>query len=68
MPPLASTSSLKLKSASQAGDSNSDFIHFRASMRLPIAPLWGSKGDAGGEYGSGGMEGVKEVLAGWVMR
>lgn len=69
-PPTASTSNLRLTalSAPAPGDDN-EFISFRASMRLPIAPIWGSDGrSGGGESGSGGMEGVREVLAGWVMR
>lgn len=63
---LASSSSLKLKTTSQ--DDHSEFLRFRATMRLPIPPIWASNGSGGGEDGNGGMEGVKEVLAGWVMR
>lgn len=47
---------------------DSDFHHFTASMRLPIAPVWGSSGLGGGPEESGAMEGVREILAGWVMR
>lgn len=64
---LASSSNLNLK-LKQISQDNSEFIRFRATMRLPIAPIWASNGSAGGNLGSGGMEGVKEVLAGWVMR
>ena len=69
-PPTASTSNLRLTASSAAalGDDN-EFIQFRAKMRLPIAPIWGSDGKSGGgPNGSGGMDGVREVLAGWVMR
>jgi hypothetical protein len=64
---LASSSNLRLQAVSTTEDS-SEFIQFRATMRLPIAPVWAADGSAGGALGSGGMEGVKEVLAGWVMR
>ncbi|GAA6039651.1 hypothetical protein JCM8097_002236 [Rhodosporidiobolus ruineniae] len=47
-----------------------EFISFRATMRLPIAPVF-----AADKHGSNafpghdaGMDGVREVLAGWVMR
>lgn len=65
---LASSSNLNLKLKQISSENNAEFIRFRATMRLPIAPIWASNGSAGGNLGSGGMEGVKEVLAGWVMR
>ena len=63
----ASSSNLRLQQIS-TDDSQSEFVAFRASMRLPIAPVWAADGSAGGASGTGGMEGVKEVLASWVMR
>ncbi|ORY90774.1 hypothetical protein BCR35DRAFT_299345 [Leucosporidium creatinivorum] len=63
----ASSSNLRLQ-AITSSDPQSEFIQFRASMRLPIAPRWAADGTAGGAAGTGGMEGVKEVLASWVMR
>ncbi|KAL8280532.1 hypothetical protein RQP46_007180 [Phenoliferia psychrophenolica] len=68
-PPTASTSNLRLTAAAPTPGDDNEFIQFRATMRLPIAPIWGSDGkSAGGPNGSGGMDGVREVLAGWVMR
>lgn len=68
MPAHASTSALKLTKASK--NENSDFQEFTATMRLPMAPVWSSSGtgSTGGADGSGGMEGVREILGGWVMR
>jgi len=39
-------------------------------MRLPIPPVFSSNGQhlLDGPNGDGGMDGVREVLAGWVMR
>lgn len=68
-PDMASASSSNLRlQAFTTSDSQSEFIQFRASMRLPIAPRWAADGTAGAAAGTGGMEGVKEVLASWVMR
>ncbi|SCZ92289.1 BZ3500_MvSof-1268-A1-R1_Chr5-2g07763 [Microbotryum saponariae] len=53
---------------SSAPASSDEFIRFAATMRLPLAPVWSADGAAGGETGSGGTEGVRQVLAGWVMR
>ncbi|KAM0751742.1 hypothetical protein T439DRAFT_379837 [Meredithblackwellia eburnea MCA 4105] len=67
--PTASTSGLRIVNLSQTpATPGGDFVHFKATMRLPIAPIWGSKGNQGAEHGAGGMDGVREVLAGWVMR
>lgn len=66
MSAVASTSSLQLTALEPLEDE--EFVYFRASMRLPMAPVWGATGSSGGAAGSGGMEGVKEILAGWVMR
>jgi hypothetical protein len=68
---MAKSNSSKLKLTNSKKDHvNSDFQQFTATMRLPIAPVWTSTGttQVGGTAGSGGMEGVREVLAGWVMR
>lgn len=66
----ASSSNLRLQqiSVEQSSEQQSEFVAFRATMRLPIAPVWAADGSAGGALGTGGMEGVKEVLASWVMR
>ncbi|KAM0792903.1 hypothetical protein ACM66B_002664 [Microbotryomycetes sp. NB124-2] len=45
-----------------------EFVAFRAKMRMPIAPRWAADGSKGADRGQGGLEGVKEVLASWVMR
>lgn len=70
---MASMASLKVHDiapiVNEEDDQDSrEFIHFRASMRLPIAPCWAADGTQGGQLGQGGMEGVKEVLASWIMR
>lgn len=46
-----------------------EFIQFRATMRIPIAPIF-SEGPQGNSFPGydAGMDGVREVLAGWVMR
>ena len=62
----ASTSTLQVVAAETAEDE--EFVYFRASMRLPLAPVWGSTGQSTAGLGSGGMEGVREILAGWLMR
>ncbi|GAA5951130.1 hypothetical protein JCM3765_002393 [Sporobolomyces pararoseus] len=67
-----SSSSLRLTSnGSKSSSSSSEFIQFTATMRLPIPPVFSTSSNGTaitGEGGDGGMEGVKEVLAGWVMR
>ncbi|KAK4048071.1 hypothetical protein OIO90_005972 [Microbotryomycetes sp. JL221] len=67
---VASTSKLvvdKVDLVNQA-NSNDEFVTFRARMRMPIAPCWSARGTLGGQAGQGGLEGVKEVLASWVLR
>ncbi|GAA5865805.1 hypothetical protein JCM3774_003102 [Rhodotorula dairenensis] len=55
-------------SSSHPDHVDGEFIAFKASMRLPIAPVFASKGDNLFPGHDGGMDGVREVLAGWVMR
>ncbi|GAA5879373.1 hypothetical protein JCM16303_003180 [Sporobolomyces ruberrimus] len=70
-----SSSSLRLTSRTSS-PSSSEFVQFTATMRLPIPPVFSINsngnqelsGSGTGTGGDGGMEGVKEVLAGWVMR
>ncbi|BGP18909.1 hypothetical protein JCM10213_005506 [Rhodosporidiobolus nylandii] len=64
---LKHLSSAPSTSASSAGN-DGEFIAFKATMRLPIAPVFASKGESGFPGHDGGMDGVREVLAGWVMR
>ncbi|GAA5961189.1 hypothetical protein JCM8115_005861 [Rhodotorula mucilaginosa] len=68
----AAAGSLRLEavasSSSHSQQPDSEFIAFKASMRLPIAPVFASKGDNLFPGHDGGMDGVREVLAGWVMR
>ena len=64
---MAAANNLRLTSTS-ASEDGSEFVHFTASMRLPMPPVWAANGSFGGAQGSGGLEGAKEVLAGWVMR
>ncbi|GAA5979427.1 hypothetical protein JCM10908_002921 [Rhodotorula pacifica] len=71
----AAAASLRLEavasSSSPHGTSSQndgEFIAFKASMRLPIAPVFASRGDNMFPGHDGGMDGVREVLAGWVMR
>ncbi|GAA5901659.1 uncharacterized protein JCM6883_000355 [Sporobolomyces salmoneus] len=64
---LTSSSSLRLNSTSSS--SSSEFIQFTATMRLPIPPVFSTSSNGNQDpHADGGMEGVKEVLAGWVMR
>ncbi|GJN88163.1 hypothetical protein Rhopal_001128-T1 [Rhodotorula paludigena] len=63
--------SLRLRSvahAQGAPDGDAQFIAFKATMRIPIAPVFASRGDNHIPAADGGMDGVREVLAGWVMR
>ncbi|GAA6059651.1 hypothetical protein JCM10212_004154 [Sporobolomyces blumeae] len=64
--------SLRLQASSDATSSSSrprsEFIQFKATMRLPIPPVFASNGQHDPSAGDGGMDGVREVLAGWVMR
>ncbi|BGP22443.1 hypothetical protein JCM10295v2_001322 [Rhodotorula toruloides] len=60
--------SLRLASVGSAPSSASEFVSFKATMRLPIAPVFAGKGDNMFPGHDGGMDGVREVLAGWVMR
>ncbi|GAA5864600.1 hypothetical protein JCM1840_002164 [Sporobolomyces johnsonii] len=60
--------SLRLVDHSHPSSSSSEFIQFKATMRLPIAPVFASNGQNDPSHGDGGMDGVREVLAGWVMR
>lgn len=67
----AAAGSLRLEAVASSSSHNqpdSEFIAFKASMRLPIAPVFASKGDNLFPGHDGGMDGVREVLAGWVMR
>ncbi|GAA5977127.1 hypothetical protein JCM11641_001309 [Rhodosporidiobolus odoratus] len=77
----SAVASLRLKHTSSTSNPNStssrplpdqgnhgEFIAFKASMRLPISPVFASKGDNAYPGCDGGMDGVREVLAGWVMR
>ncbi|GAA5896148.1 hypothetical protein JCM6882_008502 [Rhodosporidiobolus microsporus] len=71
MASLSAAASLRLHNVSTApspGGQDGEFISFKATMRLPIAPIFGSKGDNSFPGHDGGMDGVREVLAGWVMR
>ncbi|GAA5835445.1 hypothetical protein JCM11251_005236 [Rhodosporidiobolus azoricus] len=72
MASLQAAASLRLQSVSagpsSASGADGEFISFKATMRLPIAPIFGSKGENGFPGHDGGMDGVREVLAGWVMR
>ncbi|GAA5945950.1 hypothetical protein JCM1841_003421 [Sporobolomyces salmonicolor] len=60
--------SLRLVDHSHPSSASSEFIQFKATMRLPIAPVFASNGQNDPSQGDGGMDGVREVLAGWVMR
>ncbi|GAA6020133.1 hypothetical protein JCM10207_006268 [Rhodosporidiobolus poonsookiae] len=71
---MASTTaaaSLRLKHASSSStpaSTDGEFITFKATMRIPIPPVFNSKGEQQYPGHDGGMDGVREVLAGWVMR
>ncbi|GAA6009800.1 hypothetical protein JCM11491_000818 [Sporobolomyces phaffii] len=63
-----SSSSLRLTSTS-SDTTRSEFIQFTATMRIPIPPVFSTNSNGNPDaHGDGGMDGVKEVLAGWVMR
>ncbi|BGP37524.1 hypothetical protein JCM10450v2_001428 [Rhodotorula kratochvilovae] len=64
----AAAASLRLEAVQAHAADQSEFITFRATMRLPISPRFASKGDTAYPGHDGGMDGVREVLAGWVMR
>ncbi|KAK4049372.1 hypothetical protein OIV83_004104 [Microbotryomycetes sp. JL201] len=63
----ASSSKLLIDSIVATSPAN-EFVAFKARMRMPIAPCWAADGSHGNDRGQGGLEGVKEVLASWVMR
>ncbi|GAA5825089.1 hypothetical protein JCM3770_004733 [Rhodotorula araucariae] len=65
-PAATAAASLRLDAVQQT--TASEFITFTATMRLPISPRFASKGDTPFPGHDGGMDGVREVLAGWVMR
>ncbi|GAA5914164.1 hypothetical protein JCM8208_003924 [Rhodotorula glutinis] len=49
--------------------SDGEFITFKATMRLPISPRFAASNHSASYPGHDqGMDGVREVLAGWVMR
>uniref|UniRef100_A0A0K3CR30 RPA43 OB domain-containing protein n=1 Tax=Rhodotorula toruloides TaxID=5286 RepID=A0A0K3CR30_RHOTO len=68
MAAATAAASLRLASVGSDPSSSSEFVSFKATMRLPIAPVFAGKGDNMFPGHDGGMDGVREVLAGWVMR
>lgn len=65
--PAAASSS----SSPAMGSTNNDgeFITFKATMRLPISPRFAASNHPSAYPGHDqGMDGVREVLAAWVMR
>ncbi|KAJ8296271.1 hypothetical protein OF846_000667 [Rhodotorula toruloides] len=68
MAAATAAASLRLASVRSDPSSSSEFVSFKATMRLPIAPVFAGKGDNMFPGHDGGMDGVREVLAGWVMR
>lgn len=65
---LESVAAPSSRSAAAMAAQDGEFVAFKATMRLPIAPVFASKGDNLFPGHDGGTDGVREVLAGWVMR
>ncbi|GAA5944023.1 hypothetical protein JCM3775_006816 [Rhodotorula graminis] len=57
------------QASSSSSSSEGEFITFKATMRLPISPRFAASNHSSSYPGHDqGMDGVREVLAGWVMR
>ncbi|GAA5937003.1 uncharacterized protein JCM15063_000125 [Sporobolomyces koalae] len=66
-----SSASLRVRQTQGGSNSSSEFIEFTATMRLPIPPVFSASSNTNmshSQLGDAGMDGVREVLAGWVMR
>ncbi|GAA5854025.1 hypothetical protein JCM9279_003767 [Rhodotorula babjevae] len=63
------SASTALGAGTSSSSSEGEFITFKATMRLPISPRFAASNHSASYPGHDqGMDGVREVLAGWVMR
>ena len=66
---VSASTSLPQGTSSASSSSDGEFITFKATMRLPISPRFAASNHSASYPGHDqGMDGVREVLAGWVMR